>query len=56
MKKILLYVTLIVMLFGIKDVKAATVNSADISPSTYVIGKYMYTRNVNQEANYDGRF
>ena len=53
MKKILLYVTLIVMLFGIKDVKAATVNSADISPSTYVIGKY--TRNVNQEANYDGR-
>ena len=55
MKKVFLYLLVIICIFGVKDVKAATVNSADISPSTYVIGKYMYTRNVNDEVHYDGK-
>ena len=55
MKKVFLYLLVIICIIGVKDVKAATVNSADISPSTYVIGKYMYTRNVNDEAHYDGK-
>ena len=54
-RKVLLLIFVLSLSFLFKiDVNATIVRVEDIKPGTYVIGKYMYTRDANQENNYDG--
>ena len=55
MKKVLLIVTMFIFFLSVDNVNAKTVNSSEIGASTYVIGRYMYTRDVSSETGYDGR-
>ena len=52
MKKKILFI-LAILLFFVPQVSAQKIAKDDVSPSTYIIGKYMFTRNVS--ANYDGK-
>ena len=52
MKKLILI--LVLTLFMACNVKAANISVPDIEPSTYIVGKYMFTRNMNDETGYDG--
>ena len=36
------------------DLSDYIVNKVDVYPSTYIIGNYMYTRDIDQKNNYDG--
>ena len=52
MKKLILILGL--TLFMVCNVKAANISVSDVNPSTYIVGKYMFTRSINDETGYDG--
>ena len=56
MKKVrLIGLLLLLSLFATMNVKAAIVSIDDIENSTYMVGKYMFTRNINEDTEYDGK-
>ncbi len=54
MKKRIFLLAFILCLIGINHVDAKIVSKDDIPAKTYVIGNYMYTRDVNTTYNYNG--
>ena len=55
MKKIVLVISFVLCIFTIQNVEAKTIKISEISPSTYIVGKYMYTRNTSSSTGYDGK-
>ena len=54
MKKKLSYFLILLLLVGIgkiNNIAANEINTSDISNSTYIIGKHMFTRETNNEYN-----
>lgn len=52
MKKLIVF--LLFTMFFVLDVKAETIYREDVGTSTYIIGKYMFTRDSDENSNYDG--
>ena len=50
-----IYLLMFLCLLPIINIKAISIDKDAINASTYVIGNYMFTRDVDEETGYDGR-